>query len=126
MVPALRHAMAVYPDSAYFYYLSPHALIMEPAKSLKLQVLDKMRLESLMLNDISVVPPNSAVKTVSHLSADEAELIFTLDAEDLSTGSFIIKQGEFAGFFLDAWFDPLYRKYNFAKAETHTLVSGTG
>jgi hypothetical protein len=36
--------------------------------------------------------------------------------------SFILKNGEFARFFLDVWFDPLYRNYNFAKAETHGLA----
>lgn len=123
VVPALRHAMTAHPHSAYFYHLSPHALIMEPTKSLKSQVLDKSRLGSLMLKDISVVPPESVVKTAPRLSPNNVELIFTRDAEDLSTGSFIIRQGEFAGFFLDAWFDPVYRNYNFVKAETHALVS---
>ncbi len=30
-----------------------------------------------------------------------------------------------AKFFLDTWFDPLYRSYNFQKAEGHALVSDT-
>lgn len=97
---------------------------MDPTKSLKSQILDKNRLGSLMLKDVSVVPPESVIKTVPRLAPNDVELIFTRDAEDLSTGSFIVRQGEFAGFFLDAWFDPVYRNYNFVRAETHALVSG--
>ena len=33
----------------------------------------------------------------------------------------MIRTGEWAKFFLDAWFDPLYRSYNFQKAEEHAL-----
>ncbi|KMU88884.1 alpha-1,2-galactosyltransferase [Coccidioides immitis H538.4] len=87
-VPAVRHAMTLYPGSTYFLHLSPHSLIMDLTIPITSHVLDPKQLESLMLKDIPVVPPDS---------------------------------GEWAKFFLDAWFDPLYRRYNFAKAETHAL-----
>lgn len=125
IVPALRHAMAVHSHSTYFYHLSSHALIMDPSKSLTSQLLEKHRVQSLMLKD-TPVPPGSVIKTFSHLSPDDVELVFTVDNADLSIGSFVIRQGEFARFFLDVWFDPLYRDYNFVKAETHALVSGNG
>jgi mannan polymerase II complex MNN11 subunit len=32
-----------------------------------------------------------------------------------------VRNGEWAKYFLDAWFDPIYRSYNFQKAETHAL-----
>lgn len=121
MVPALRHAMTLHPHSAYFYHLGPHALIMDPSKSLESHLLGKNRLESLMLKNVPVVPPNSVVKTLPHLTSKDIELVFTVDDADLSTGSFVIRQGEFADFFLDVWSDPLYRNYNFVKAETHAL-----
>lgn len=114
--------MTTYPHSTYFFYLSPHALIMNPRISLTSHVMDNKRLESLMLKDIPVVPPDSVIKTFSHLKGNDVELVLSQDAEDLSSGSFIIKQGDWARFFLDVWFDPLYRSYNFAKAEKHALV----
>ncbi|OJJ44035.1 hypothetical protein ASPZODRAFT_154010 [Penicilliopsis zonata CBS 506.65] len=121
MVPALRHAMASHSHSKYFFHLGPHALIMNPSISLESHVLDSKRIESLMMKDVSVVPPDSIIKTFSHLKSNDVDVIFTQDKQDISPDSFIIKQGEFARFFLDVWFDPLYRKYNFAKAEIHAL-----
>ncbi|KAK2811922.1 hypothetical protein FQN49_008412, partial [Arthroderma sp. PD_2] len=121
IVPAVRHAMTKYPGGKYFFHLSPHAVIMDPSLSLTSHVLDKSKLESLMIKDAPVVPPDSVIKTFTHLSAQDVDLVITQDAENLSPGSFIIKGGQWAKYFLDAWFDPLYRSYNFAKAENHAL-----
>lgn len=121
LIPAVRHAMAAHPEAAYFFHLSPHALIMNPATSLKSHLLDRSRLESLMLKDVPVVPPDSIIKTFA-LKEKEVDLIITQDGEDLSPSSFVLKNGDFARFFLDLWFDPLFRSYNFAKAEIHGLV----
>ena len=99
-------------------------MIMDSSKSLESQLLGKNRLESLMLKNVPVMPPDSVIKTFSHLTSKDIELVLTVDSEDLSAGNFVIKQGEFAKFFLDVWSDPLYRNYNFVKAETHALVSG--
>ncbi|KAL3490865.1 galactosyl transferase GMA12/MNN10 family-domain-containing protein [Aspergillus germanicus] len=121
IVPAVRHAMAAHPSSTYFFHLDPHALFMDPSKPFESHLLDKHRLETLMRRDVPVVPPDSIIKTFAHLRPEDIDLIVTTDAEDLNTGSFILRQGDFARFFLDTWFDPLYRSYNFAKAETHTL-----
>jgi hypothetical protein len=35
----------------------------------------------------------------------------------------VIRNTEWAEFYLDTWYDPLYRSYNFQKAEIHALVS---
>ncbi|OJI98496.1 hypothetical protein ASPVEDRAFT_147711 [Aspergillus versicolor CBS 583.65] len=121
LVPAVRHAMATHPSSTYFFYLDTHALFMNPAESLENRLLGKHRLESLMRRDVPVVPPDSVIKTFAHLRPEDIDLMVTNDAEDLNTGSFVLRQGEFARFFLDTWFDPLYRSYNFGKAETHSL-----
>ncbi|KAL5365691.1 alpha-1,6-mannosyltransferase subunit [Aspergillus floccosus] len=121
VVPAVRHAMASHPYSKYFFHLDAHALIMNPNKPLESHLLDKSQLESLMLREVSVVPPDSIIKTFSHLKPEDIDLIISTDKEDLAPGSFVLKQGEFARFLLDIWFDPLYRQYNFAKAEIHAL-----
>lgn len=118
----MRHAMASHPHSAYFFHLDPHALIMNPSKSFHSHILEKSELESRMLKDVSVIPPDSVIKTFSHLKASDIDLIITRDKEDLNPGSFVLRQGDFASFFLDLWFDPLFRAYNYAKAEVHALV----
>ncbi|PKY02636.1 subunit of Golgi family mannosyltransferase complex [Aspergillus campestris IBT 28561] len=121
LIPAVRHAMASNPYSKFFFHLDAHALFMNPSQSLESHVLDKSRLESLMRKDVPVVPPDSIIKTYAHLRAEDVDLIVSTDSDDLSSGSFLIRQGEFSRFFLDIWFDPLYRSYNFARAETHSL-----
>lgn len=114
--------MASNPYSKFFFHLDAHALFMNPSQSIESHVLDKSRLESMMLKDVPVVPPDSIIKTYAHLRAEDVDLILSTDNDDLSSGSFLIRQGEFSRFFLDVWFDPLYRSYNFARAETHSLV----
>ena len=96
---------------------------MNPSLSVQSHILEKKRLESLMLKDKPVVPPDSVIKTFSHLKGDKIDIVLTQDGEGLCQGSFILRRGEWARFFLDTWFDPLYRSYNFQKAEGHALVS---
>ena len=114
--------MTAFPHSTFFFYLSPHSLIMNPTLPLKSHVLEPRRLESLMLRDKPVVPPDSVIRTFSHLIGEKIDLIISQDGEGLCQGSFILRRGEWAKFFLDTWFDPLYRSYNFQKAEGHALV----
>lgn len=122
LVPASRHAMTAFPHSTFFFLLSPHSLIMNPSINLKSHVLEPEHLESLMIRDKPVVPPDSVIRTFSHLKGDKIDIVLTQDNEGLSQGSFILRRGEWAKFFLDTWFDPLYRSYNFQKAEGHALV----
>jgi len=122
MVPGLRHAISAHPHSTYFFSLSPHSVIMDPTVDLKANILNKKTLEGLMIRDKSVVPPDSVIRTFSHLKGDKVDLVLTQDGEGLCQGSFILRRGEWSKFFLDTWFDPLYRSYNFQKAEGHALV----
>ena len=78
-----------------------------------------------MLKDKPVVPPDSVIHTFSHLKGDKVDLVLTQDKEGLCQESFILRRGDWTNFFLDVWFDPLYRSYNFQKAEGHALVSST-
>ena len=96
---------------------------MNPKLSLTSHIMTPQRLESLMLKDKPVVPPDSVIHTFSHIKGDKIDLVLTQDGEGLCQESFILRQGEWAQFFLDIWFDPLYRSYNFQKAEGHALVS---
>ncbi|KAI4234053.1 MAG: hypothetical protein LQ349_004026 [Xanthoria aureola] len=121
LVPALRHALTLHPHSTYIFALSPHALIMNPTLNLRTHILAPNRLEKLMLRDKPVVPPDSVIKTFGNLKGDRIDLVLTQDGEGLCPGSFVLKNGEWAQFFLETWFDPLYRSYNFQKAEAHAL-----
>src|SRR5690349_18826814 len=56
-IPAIRHAMATYKHSEYFWYLDQDAIIMNPSLSLENHVLSQ--LSSLMRRDVPIVPPNS-------------------------------------------------------------------
>lgn len=120
-IPAVRHAMALHPHSTYFFYLDQHALIMRPDLPVSTLVTDPTRLTSLLIPNKPVVPPDSIIHTSTHPSAANTDAIFTQDSVGISPTSFLLRQGEWANFFLDAWFDPLYRSYNFQRAEGHAL-----
>ncbi|UNI16093.1 putative alpha-1,6-mannosyltransferase mnn11 [Purpureocillium takamizusanense] len=118
---AMRHALSTYPDCKFIWYLDQDAYIMDPTKSLDDVVLETKRLESLMIKDFPVVPPDSIIKTFSHLRGQDADFIVSQDKEGLVHKSVIVRNGEWAKFFIETWFDPLYRSYNFQKAERHAL-----
>lgn len=74
-----------------------------------------------MRTDTPVVPPDSVIKTFSHLKPERVDFILSQDREGLAGGSLLIRTGDWAKYFLDTWYDPLYRSYNFQKAEGHAL-----
>lgn len=95
---------------------------MNPDMTVEAEIMNPKKLESLMIRDQPVVPPDSVIKTFPHLKPQNIDLVLTQDKDGLSQSSFIIRRGDWAKFFLDTWFDPLYRSYNFQKADTHALV----
>ena len=121
MVPALRHAMTLYPHTPWLFYLTSTALIMNTKQPLSTKILNPAVLESQMIVDKPVVPPDSVIKTFAHLKGERVDLILTQDREGLAGGSLLLRSGDWAKYFLDAWYDPLYRSYNFQKAEGHAL-----
>lgn len=121
-VTAMRHAMAVYPDCKYIWFLEQNSFIMNPSLKVEDYVMNSRNLEDKMRKDLPVVPPDSIIKTFPYLQGDDVDFVLTQDKDGLAAGSFILRNGEWAKFFLDTWFDPLYRSYNFQKAETHALV----
>lgn len=80
-------------------------------------------MESLMLKNTPIVPPDSVIKTYDYLKGSDIAFAITQGPSGLEPGSFVLRRGEWTKFFLDTWFDPLYRTYNFQKADTHALVS---
>lgn len=120
-VPALRHAMTQFPQSPYFLYLDDHTLIANLALSVEEHLVSKERIEELAITDVPVVPPDSVIKTVRDVPGDLVDLLLVQDKDGLSVNSFLLRSGDWARYFLDSWFDPLYRSYNFQKAERHAL-----
>lgn len=124
-VMAMRHAITTYPDCQYIWFLDQDAFIIEPGWSLDRLVLDSRVLEGLMIKDYPVVPPDSIIRTYSHLGGDDAHLVISQDKDGLVTDSIVIRNGDWAKFLLETWLDPLYRSYNFEKAERHAMVGSS-
>ncbi|KAK4135638.1 glycosyltransferase family 34 protein [Trichocladium antarcticum] len=120
-VVAMRHALTTFPDCRYVWFLDQNAFIMNPKLKIEDHVMKASKLDGLMKKEFPVVPPDSIIKTFSHLKGKDVDVVFTQDKDGLSTGSFVLRNGEWAKFFLETWFGPIYRAYNFQKAETHAL-----
>ncbi|OAA69622.1 Galactosyl transferase [Cordyceps fumosorosea ARSEF 2679] len=118
---ATHHALAKFPDCKFVWYLDQDAYIMNPSQSLEDLVLQPKQLESLMIRGQPVVPPDSIIKTFSHLRGEHIDVILSQDKSGLVHNNIIIRNGAWAKFFLETWLDPLYRSYNFQKAERHAL-----
>lgn len=95
---------------------------MNPDLKVETHIMNPKRLESLLLKDQPIVPPDSVIRTFPLLKGSQVDIVLSQDKDGLAPSSLIIRRGEWAKFFLDTWFDPLYRSYNFQKAETHALV----
>ncbi|KAF3933309.1 hypothetical protein ABW19_dt0201005 [Dactylella cylindrospora] len=133
-LPLVRHAMATYPYTQNFWFLSSNSLIINMDLSLEDHILNRKRLNSLMLRNQPVIPPESIIHTFKRTDADEVQFIITQDSKSVRSDSFIVrrKRDEMPGrlkpgktvfgyYLFDLWFDPLYRFYHFGKAETSAL-----
>lgn len=119
---AMLDALSKFPDTHYVWFLDASGFIMNPNIKLEDDIMQPAKLEALMKKDFPVVPPDGIIKTFSHLRGQDVDLALTQDQEGLSSGSLIVRNSEWARFFLETWFNPLYRSYSFQKAETHALV----
>jgi len=120
-VPAMRHAMTLHPGSLFFWHLDNTAIIMNPSIALHTSLLTPSKLETHMIANAPVVPPDSVIKTFGNLKGDRIDFVVSQDKDGLAPSSFVVRNGEWAKYFLDVWFDPIYRSYNFQKAEFHAL-----
>lgn len=120
-VVAMRHALSKFPDASFVWFLDQDSLIMAGDIGVETSIMESASLDKVMIKDHPVVPPDSIIKTFAHLKPRDVDLVITQDSEGLSVGSFVLRNGEWARFFLETWFDPIYRSYNFQKAEAHAL-----
>ncbi|KAL8281864.1 hypothetical protein RB597_009536 [Gaeumannomyces tritici] len=120
-VVAMRHALSKFPDASFVWFLDQDSLIMTGDVGVETALMEPAALDKVMIKDHPVVPPDSIIKTFAHLKPADVDLVLTQDKDGLSVGSFILRNGEWARFFLETWYDPIYRSYNFQKAEAHAL-----
>lgn len=120
---AMRHALSKYPDAKWMWYLDQNAYIVDFSRSLESHILEQKTLEGLMIRDKPIVPPDSIIKTFTHLSGQDVGLVISQDNDGLVSDSLMLRNGDWAKFVTETWLDPLYRSYNFQKAERHALVS---
>ncbi|KAK7203900.1 galactosyl transferase GMA12/MNN10 family-domain-containing protein [Myxozyma melibiosi] len=120
-MPLIRAAIDQHPRSDYFWYLDQNALIMNPNLNLEEHITDPKKLNTLVLRDIPIVPPDGTIRTYRHVPADRMKFIISQDHEGLQTGSFILKNEEYSKFVLDSWSDKLYQEYTFAKKDKGAL-----
>ncbi|SPO03409.1 related to alpha-1,2-galactosyltransferase [Cephalotrichum gorgonifer] len=120
-VVALRHALAKFPDASYIWFLDQEALIMNPEISVHKDILAYEKLDKMMLRRQPVTLPESVIKTYPQLKPNQIDLVLTQDKEGVDGKSMILRNSDWSEFFLDTWYDPLFRSYNFELAETHTL-----
>jgi mannan polymerase II complex MNN11 subunit len=118
----MRHALTNFPYTEYYWFLDQNALIMNPNLKIETHIMNPKRMDVLMIKDQAIVPPDSVIKTFKHLKGQQIHFSITQDKDGLAPGSFIVRNGDWSKFLLDTWFDPLYRSYNFQKAERHALV----
>lgn len=120
-VPAMRTAMSRYPKASYIFFLDHTALIMDQNVSIHERFFANA--VTLQIPDYPVVPPDSVIHTWEHRSPHSVYLIMARDSIGLAQSSMLLRCGPWATFFLDTWFDPLLRSFNFQRAEAHALVS---
>lgn len=120
-VPAMRHALTKFPYAEYYWFLDQNALIMNPDLKIETHIMNPKRMDTLIIKNQPIVPPDSVIKTFGHLKGQQIHFSLSQDKDGLSAGSFIVRNGEWSKFLLDTWFDPLYRSYNFQNAENHAL-----
>ena len=120
---AMRHALSTFPDASYIWFLGQDSLIMDPEVSIHRDIMGHANLDKSMIRNQPVALPDSVIRTSRQLAADQVELVMTQDKGGMTPESMVLRNGAWAEFFLDTWNDPLFRSYNFQKAELHALVS---
>lgn len=108
----LRAAMFAFPKTKYFWYLDQNAVITNYNIDLLKTVIDPGKLGPLLQRDISIVPPDGAIKTYKYNKPEDIGLIITQDDQGISTDSFIISNGLFGKALIEFWNDPLFREYS--------------
>ena len=101
----MRHALKLYPHTEYFWFLNQDALIMNPSISIEEDIMKPKQLDKTMKRGQPIIPPESVITTFKHLKGEQIHFVLTQDQDGLGSGSFMLRQGDWARFLLDTWFD---------------------
>ncbi|EEB08401.1 alpha-1,2-galactosyltransferase [Schizosaccharomyces japonicus yFS275] len=121
VIPAIRDVLEEHPECEWVWYLTPHAIIMNPFESLKDKLLEPSQLSRYSLRDHPVNPVGPSVRTSSIIDPNAIDLITTQDYEGINTRSFLLRNNDYAEFLLDVWNEPLYRMAPFEHGERGVL-----
>lgn len=94
---------------------------MDPSVDLYDHVFKPQVLRKLIMRDWPIVPPESAIHTLKNPNVKNVDLLLTQDYQGLSHSSIVFKRGSYAEFFLQFWFDPMYRFYPFNRMDQQAL-----
>ena len=97
---------------------------MNPSVEIKSTITMPKVLGPMMRRDVPIVPPDSVIKTYRHTPPEKINFMLTQDHDGLNPGSFLLRQNPWSRYFLDVWMDPIFKTYNFQRAEQMALVSG--
>lgn len=116
---AFREVLEEFPNSEWYWFLGSDAIIMDPEIAITDDILNPSVLETLMLRDVPIIPPDSVIKTLKSTSAESAQLVISHDHAGMNTQSFVLRNGEFAKFFLESWTQPVMAKEHLFQLSTN-------
>ncbi|EMG46652.1 MNN11 Probable alpha-1 [Candida maltosa Xu316] len=108
---SLKAAMFAFPHAKWFWYLDQDSLIMNMKTNIEDYMLKPSVLDSIMLKDQPLIPPNGLIKTYKKAKAESVRFILTQSDQKIETNSFLIKNDYIGKMVLDWWSDKLYVQY---------------
>lgn len=125
-VYCMKAAMFAFPKTKWFWYLDENGLIMNMNINIHDYMLKPEILNSIMLRDLPLIPPDGIIKTYKNARADSIRFILTQSNQKIETNSFLMKNDYIGKSMIDIWGDNLFFQYpNFPygpdSALTHIL-----
>lgn len=108
----LRAAMFAFPEAEWFWYFDEDGLIQNMHTDLTSHLLNKKVLNSVILKERPIIPPNGLIKTYKNIQTENVKLIFIQFDNQIQTNSFIVKNDEVGRAIIDFWTDKLNLNYN--------------
>ncbi|ODQ67345.1 hypothetical protein NADFUDRAFT_49778 [Nadsonia fulvescens var. elongata DSM 6958] len=107
----IRDAMLAFPDAERIWWLDLNVVITNDNINLEEHVLDPKVLDTIMLRDQALIPPESIIHTYKRVPADQIKFVVTQDDKGLSASSFVVSNDLYGRVLMDYWRDPLQMKY---------------
>ncbi|CAX44484.1 alpha-1,6-mannosyltransferase, putative [Candida dubliniensis CD36] len=125
-VYCMKAAMFAFPKTKWFWYLDQDGLIMNMNINIYDYILNPEILNSIMLRDLPLIPPDGIIKTYKNAQANSIRFLLIQSNQKIETNSFLMKNDFIGKSMIDIWGDNLYFQYpNFPygpdSALTHIL-----